>query len=134
MSDVPRVSGTATSGSGVGRPPVHAMDAIESSVRHILVAGIAASVALMAAGLILGLIAGDGLPRGVVPLAGLPGGLAAADPAAYLALGLIVLIATPFMRVAGSILVFARERDGRYVLVTVAVLVVMCVSVLLGRA
>jgi uncharacterized membrane protein len=109
------------------------MDAIERFVRHILVAGIAVSVGLMAAGLILGLMAGDGLPRGVVPPAGLPGGLAAADPAACLSLGLIVLIATPFMRVAGSILVFARERDGRYVVITAAVLVVMCVSVLLGR-
>ena len=38
----------------------------------------------------------------MVPLADLPALLAALDPAAYLSLGLIVLIATPFVRVAGS--------------------------------
>ena len=58
---------------------------------------------------------------------------ASSDPAAYLSLGLIVLIATPFVRVAGSIVAFARERDRRYVLVTAVVLAVMCLSVVLGK-
>ena len=56
------------------------------------------------------------------------------DPAAYLSLGLLVLIATPFVRVAGSIITFARERDRRYVLITAVVFAVMCLSVVLGRA
>ena len=63
-----------------------------------------------------------------------PSLLVALDPAAYLSLGLIVLIATPFVRVAGSIVAFARERDRRYVLVTAVVLAVMCLSVVLGKA
>ena len=37
------------------------------------------------------------------------------------------------MRVAGSLVAFARERDRRYVLVTAVVLAVMCLGVVLGK-
>lgn len=114
-------------------PPVHVMDPVERTIHLVLLAGIAVSVALMVAGLALGLLRGDGIPRGVVPLADLPGAVRALSPAAFLSLGLIVLIATPFVRVAGSLVAFARERDRRYVVVTAVVLAVMCASVLLGR-
>ena len=110
------------------------MEPVERVIRSILLCGIALSVALMAAGLVLGVARGAGLPRGVVPLAELPRALAALRPAAYLSLGLIVLIGTPFVRVAGSLVVFVRERDRRYVLVTTIVLLVMCLGVVLGRA
>ena len=122
-----------------GRPspapvPKHQMDPIERMVNRILVVGVALAVALMAAGLVLGVVDGQGLPSHVVSLADLPSLLGSLDPAAYLSLGLIVLIATPFVRVAGSIVAFAREHDRRYVLITAVVLAVMCVSVVLGRA
>jgi len=110
------------------------MEPIERVIRGILLGGIAASVALMVAGLVLGVARGGGLPRGVVPLAELPRALAALRPAAYLSLGLIVLIGTPFVRVAGSLVVFVKERDRRYVLVSASVFLVMCLGVLLGRA
>ena len=84
------------------------MEPVERAIRWILLCGIALSVALMAAGLALSVARGAGLPRGVVPLAELPRGLAALRPAAYLSLGLIVLIGTPFVRVAGSLVVFVR--------------------------
>ena len=109
------------------------MDPVERTIHRVLLVGIAVSVALMAAGLVLGALKGDGIPRGVVPLADLPRALRGLSPAAFLSLGLIVLIATPFVRVAGSLVAFAREGDRRYVVVTALVLVVMCVSVLLGR-
>jgi len=112
----------------------HVMDPVERVIRSVLLCGIALSVALMAAGLVLGVARGAGLPRGVVPLAELPRALAALRPAAYLSLGLIVLIGTPFVRVAGSLVVFVRERDRRFVLVTTIVLLVMCLGVVLGRA
>jgi uncharacterized membrane protein len=112
----------------------HVMEPVECAIRWILLSGIAVSVALMAAGLVLGVARGAGLPRGVVPLAELPRALAALRPAAYLSLGLIVLIGTPFVRVAGSLLVFVKERDRRYVLVTASVLLVMCLGVVLGKA
>ena len=111
----------------------HVLEPVERVIRAILLCGIAVSVALMAAGLVLGVARGAGLPRGVVPLAELPRALVALRPAAYLSLGLIVLIGTPFVRVAGSLVVFAKERDGRYVLVTAIVLLVMCLGVVLGK-
>jgi len=107
---------------------------IERMVSRILMTGIAVSVALMAIGLVLGLFDRQGMPTHVVPLADLPSLLRSFDPAAYLSLGLIVLIATPFVRVLGSIIAFAREGDRRYVIITAVVLAVMCLSVLLGRA
>jgi len=114
-------------------PPAHVMDPVERMIHLVLLAGIAVSVALMAAGLAVGLLKGGGMPRGVVPLADLPRAARGLSPAAFLSLGLIVLIATPFVRVAGSLIAFVREGDHRYVVVTAVVLGVMCASVLLGR-
>jgi uncharacterized membrane protein len=114
-------------------PPAHVMDPVERVIHLVLLVGIAVSVALMATGLVLGLLKGAGMPRGVVPLADLPRAARALSPAAFLSLGLIVLIATPFVRVAGSLVAFVREGDRRYVLVTAFVLAVMCLSVFLGR-
>jgi uncharacterized membrane protein len=110
------------------------MDPVERTIRAVLLVGIAVSVALMAIGLVLGVLHGTALPRAMVPVPALPAALANLDPAAYVSLGLIVLVATPFVRVVGSLVAFAVERDRNYVLVTATVLVVMCLSVLLGRA
>ena len=112
----------------------HVMDPIERMVSWILGAGITVSVAFMAVGLILGLVDKEGIPTHVVSFADLPSLLRAFDPAAYLSLGLLLLIATPFVRVAGSIVAFALQRDRRYVLVTAVVLAVMCLSVVVGWA
>ena len=70
----------------------------------------------------------------MTPVSDLLHDLATLQAAAFLSLGLIVLVATPFVRVAGSVVAFALERDRRYVLITSVVLAVMCLSVLLGRA
>jgi len=124
--------------SGAHAPPrgahAHHMDPVERTIRAILLAGITVSVALMAAGLVLGVARGTMLPRAMVPLSALPAALAHLDSAAYMSLGLIVLVATPFVRVVGSLVAFAVERDRAYVLITATVLVVMCLGVLLGRA
>jgi len=110
------------------------MDPVERVVSLVLRGGIVVSVALMVFGLVLGAVGGNGLPSGAVSLEDLRARLADLDPAAYLSLGLISLITTPFVRVAGSLVAFAFEGDRRYVVVTAIVLVVMCLSVLLGRA
>jgi len=119
---------------GDGTPHKHVMVPIERMVSRILRAGIAISVTLMVIGLAIGFFDGQGMPKHVVPLADLRSLLRTFDPAAYLSLGLLVLIATPFVRVLGSVIAFAREGDRRYVLITAVVLAVMCLSVALGRA
>ena len=79
------------------------MDPIERMVSRVLGIGIAVAVALMLTGLVLGLLDGEGIPTHVVALGDLLPGLREPDPVAYLSLGLLVLVATPFVRVAGSI-------------------------------
>ncbi len=48
-------------------------------------------------------------------------------------LGLLLLIATPIARVAFSVLVFLRQRDYTYIVVTLTVLSILIFSLLSGR-
>ena len=95
--------GGGTTGAGTpgdappGPPAPHVMEPIERMVSRVLATGIFISVALMAVGLILGLFVKEGMPSHVVPFADLPALLKELDPAAFLSLGLLVLIATPFV-------------------------------------
>jgi uncharacterized membrane protein len=112
----------------------HVMDPVEKVVHWVLLVGLLISVVLMLVGLVLGLARHAGLPSGVVAPADLWEALLSGEAGAFLTLGLLTLIVTPFVRVAGSLVAFALERDLRYVLVSAAVLTAMCLSVLLGRA
>lgn len=49
------------------------------------------------------------------------------------ALGLLVLILTPILRVAVSIVLFALERDRAFVVITIAVLTILLGSLFLGK-
>ncbi len=60
-------------------------------------------------------------------------GLAQAKPYAVIALGLLVLIATPVLRVAASVVTFLWERDLLYAFITAYVLAVLIVSFFLGK-
>jgi uncharacterized membrane protein len=60
-------------------------------------------------------------------------GVEALQGPSIVALGLLLLILTPVLRVMVSIATFARERDRLYVLITSAVLGLLVLSFLLGR-
>lgn len=60
-------------------------------------------------------------------------GLTGLHPQAYITLGLLLLIATPVMRVAASIVAFAIERDRLYVVITCIVLAILIASFMLGK-
>jgi uncharacterized membrane protein len=60
-------------------------------------------------------------------------GVAQGKPYAVIALGLLVLIATPVLRVAASVVTFLLERDLLYAVITAYVLVVLVVSFFLGK-
>ena len=53
---------------------------------------------------------------------------------AIVMIGLLLLIATPVVRVAVSILAFVYERDWRYVVITTLVLGLLVLSFVLGKA
>src|SRR5262249_20649700 len=60
-------------------------------------------------------------------------GLLAWQPQAIIMLGLLLLIATPVIRVATSMIAFALERDRKYVIITFIVLVILLFSLLLSQ-
>jgi uncharacterized membrane protein len=53
---------------------------------------------------------------------------------AVVTLGLLLLIATPVMRVAVSVLAFIYERDRAFVIITATVLALLLLSFALGKA
>jgi uncharacterized membrane protein len=53
---------------------------------------------------------------------------------AVVAFGLLILLATPVLRVAISIVLFLTRRDATYAAITSAVLAVLIASFLLGKA
>lgn len=60
-------------------------------------------------------------------------GLLAFQPVSVIAVGLLLLLATPVIRVAASIIAFGLEHDRRYVVITSVVLVILVMSFLLGK-
>lgn len=102
-------------------------------VRPILRWGMVISLVLMLTGLTIGLVTG-GQDASVVPLEDIPAGLMHLRATAFLTLGIVLLIATPLARVVGSMCVFIRERDGKFVLVSMVVLLSVALAVLLGAA
>lgn len=65
-------------------------------------------------------------------LAAVVQGVTRGDPLAVIALGLLILLATPTLRVIISIGTFALERDWLYTAITALVLLILLVSFLLG--
>ncbi|NLX46980.1 MAG: DUF1634 domain-containing protein [Euryarchaeota archaeon] len=102
-------------------------------VQPILRWGMVLSLVLMFFGLVLGIITGSE-EGSVVPLDEIPSQLLELDPSAFLTLGIVLLIATPLARVFGSLCVFIRERDRKFIMVSFAVLLMVTVAVLLGAA
>jgi uncharacterized membrane protein len=72
------------------------------------------------------------IPHGNFPasLTSIGSGLASLDPSSIIQLGFLVLLATPVTRVALSLLLFAAEKDMRFVYLTAAVLVILLFSML----
>jgi uncharacterized membrane protein len=61
-------------------------------------------------------------------LAAVASGLLALKPFAIIQLGVIILLATPVLRVGSSLVLFAYEKDRAFVLITLFVLLVLLFS------
>ncbi len=99
-------------------------------VQWLLRGGLAVSVVLMAVGLVMNLAAGTDRSDGVEMFA-----LGAATTAGdtVMAVGVLVLAATPALRVFALVVLWALERDWRFVGVAVSVVAALCVAVLVGN-
>ncbi len=119
---------------------------LELLISNLLRAGVGVSLALVTFGMSLTFFhhrdyffSGQALQRLTAPERG-PHALADvladamnARGQAFVMVGLLVLMATPVLRVALSLLVFGRQRDRAFVTVTSVVLSLLLLSFLLGR-
>ena len=123
---------------------------IEILISEILRWGVALSLGLMVLGTALIFLRADTYGAGggnaedlarlialehTIPhsLAWLWHGLLALDGQAVIVLGLLLLIATPVLRVVASVLAYLRERDWVYFGITGTVLVLLMLCFLLGK-
>jgi len=117
-------------------------DRFRTMISLVLAAGVAVSAVLIGIGFATALAIGwqgslvgaahaTGAPT--TDFGGLPGRLAALEPAAIAQLGLITLLATPVARVTASVVGFVLECDRLYAAITLAVLLILLTSILVLR-
>lgn len=107
-------------------------------VSGVLIVGVVTSAVLMTIGFAASLVVGwEGSLRGLAPTT-LPAsdfsavgtGLRELRPIAFAQAGLLVLIATPVVRVTASVVAFGLERDRLYTAITLAVLAILLLSLI----
>jgi len=92
-----------------------ALQRLELTLGRLLRAGVVASALCLTVGLVLSMLLGQ-----------------SAMSAAALTTGLVILMATPVMRVVVSLVAYIRMRDWFFVVTTVMVFVLLGVTVLLA--
>jgi uncharacterized membrane protein len=105
-------------------------------VSAVLIVGVLISAVLMTVGFIASLAVGwegslRGLPATTLPASDFSDvgtGLRELRPIAFAQAGLLVLIATPVVRVMASVVAFVLERDRLYAAITIVVLAILLVS------
>ena len=110
-------------------------------VSGVLIVGVATSAVLMTVGFAASLVVGWGGSLRGLPATALPAsdfgavatGLGELRPIAFAQAGLLVLIATPVVRVIASVAAFGLERDRLYLAITLAVLAILFVSLFVLR-
>jgi uncharacterized membrane protein len=103
-------------------------------IHRVLVIGLFVSTATMLAGMVLAVVRHRALATTAPELGSVWARVEALRPSGFLALGILILIATPICRVLGSFVIFSYERDWRYAGITMIVLLVLIASLLIGRA
>jgi uncharacterized membrane protein len=110
---------------------------IEARIARLLTIGTRVAVAFLAAGSLLLVASGTSplaTPWPPLDLTTLPSDLLHLQPEGFLWLGLLVMIATPLLRVITATMGFARAGERRMVLLGIAVLVVIALAVVAGVA
>ncbi|MCC6188068.1 MAG: DUF1634 domain-containing protein [Anaerolineales bacterium] len=106
---------------------------LDNVVHRLLVIGLGLSSLLMVIGLALDVILHRQMPTAIPDLREVIVRVVSGRPSGFLSLGLLALLATPIVRVIGSIAAFLYERDWRYALVSLVVLLIVLLSVILGQ-
>jgi uncharacterized membrane protein len=111
---------------------------LTTSISRILQMGVLGSSIMIVGGLLLLAIqVGGAEPQSLQAFPHTPAqvwsGLLQLQPQAVIASGLLILIATPVLRVIVSIIVFNREHDRRYALIALILLAILLTSFMLGK-
>lgn len=102
-------------------------------IHHVLLVGVIVSAVLLAAGLALTLLTGTPVGADAPPPFGvLLAGVLHGDSRSLLVAGLLVLMATPLVRVAVLAASWAAMGDRRFAAVATAVLVLLALSLTIG--
>ncbi len=116
-------------------------DAFRLLVSRVLIVGVSTSAVLIGAGFIGSLLVGwEGSLVGATAAGGattdlgtLAADLLAVRPIGLAQAGLVVLVATPVLRVAASVVAFTLERDRLYAAITLVVLAILLASLFVLR-
>ncbi|BAS26554.1 membrane protein [Limnochorda pilosa] len=109
--------------------------AMETWISRLLQLGVLASAAVIALGVILWAATGEtGYAPGTYPLGfgSILAGVLAGRPLAVIQVGLVLLVLTPIFRVGAAVLLFHRQGDRAYTLITLAVFLMLAATFLAG--
>lgn len=127
---------TAPRGPGPGTLSSAELSRLSDRLGTLLLIGVALAATFLLAGVVVAAAQSGGSafsPSSLGPIRFDPSGLAAEGEAGELiAVGLVLLVATPVARVLLSLEAFARARETDYVLLLVLVLAILGVSALVG--
>ncbi len=107
-------------------------DRAQNAIAAVLRYGSSISTAVMALGLIFGLLRGGGSlarPGSAASPAMLLSRALQFDPVGVAELGVLLLLLTPVFRIIIAVVTFGLERDTKYVLISLGVLAVMVFSI-----
>jgi uncharacterized membrane protein len=122
------------------------LERVEKIISYVLRLGVGLSLLVIVAGTVISFAHHPGYfsstdlasltsPDGAIPsLHAVITGVLAGQGQAIVMLGLLLLIATPVVRVAVSIVVFLMQRDMVFVAITTAVLAALLFSFWIGKA
>ena len=118
--------------------------AVEQFVGRLLQIGVALSALVVVVGGVMLLLHHGaevpsftpfrGEPQAIRTLYGIVQGVLAADSRSIIQFGLLLLISTPILRVAFTLVAFLLQRDHVYVGITALVLVLLLYGLIYGRA
>lgn len=109
---------------------------VEIIISKFLRIGVVLSAIIVFVGLLMFLISGNsGYKGGYFPTTPTEifKGFILFKPYSIILTGLLILILTPVFRVGISIIVFIKEKDSLYVKITLAVFIILMISLLLGK-
>ena len=121
--------------------PAPTLSTVNAWLARLMIAGVCLCAALCTTGLILSLVRGTpratlkpfaGVAEGFTTPSGVWASAARLEPTGLMALGVLVLIATPVARVAFSLIAFILERDRVYIVITSIVLALLASGMFFG--